>query len=164
MHQFQHIPLLFAMVFEGLVIYYLNNLNTIGCKCAMNYKRTYILYYSIFALVYGGFTLTPFYTPQYMMRFMLVSILLVCGAVLNVIFTILYVEELKKENCTCSESVIREIMLILSIINAISWGILLLMILYISITIGTSPNLLKQIKALKSMKGKSFKLKTKSKK
>ena len=69
-------------------------------------------------------------------------------------------EDLKKEKCTCSESYIRELMLILSIINAISWGILLLMILYILITIGSSPNLLKQIKAL-GTKGKSFKIKTK---
>lgn len=154
------IPLLFAIVFEGLVIYYLNHLNTIGCKCAMNYKRDYILYYNIFAIIYGCFSLTPFYNPQYMTHYMVVSILIMCGAILNVVFTILYVEDLKKEKCTCSESYIRELMLILSIINAISWGILLLMILYISITIGSSPNLLKQIKALRT-KGKSFKIKTK---
>ena len=35
------------------IIYYLNQLDKIGCKCSLNYKHDYILYYTIFILLYA---------------------------------------------------------------------------------------------------------------
>lgn len=52
---------------------------------------------------------------------------LVLAIITNVVFTLQYVEELKKDNCDCSESVFRTMMYILSIISAITWGLVILL-------------------------------------
>ena len=40
----QYLSLIFGCLLSILIIYYLKNLETIGCKCALNYKRDYIFY------------------------------------------------------------------------------------------------------------------------
>ena len=121
---------LFSMGLIGLIIYYLKHLETIGCKCAMNYKRTYIMSYQIFALAFGVGTLLSgnkmveyIVETSYAVPFL---ILLAVAAITNIVFTLMYVEELKKENCDCSESVFRTMMYIISIIQAATLGLTIL--------------------------------------
>jgi hypothetical protein len=51
------------------------------------------------------------------------------GGIVNVIFTLQYVAKLKVTECKCSESVYRDIMETLAIINAVTYGIVFLMAL-----------------------------------
>lgn len=127
---FNFLLTLLSMVIPVLIIYYLKNLETIGCKCAMNYKRTYIMYFTIFNLVFGLSNLlsggrvndyivkSPYGVP-------IVSVL-AAAVITNIVFTLMYIEELKKDNCECSESVFRTMMYIVSIIAAAVWGLILL--------------------------------------
>ena len=131
------------MVIPVLIIYYLKNLETIGCKCAMNYKRTYIMYYTIFNVVFGLSNLlsggrvndyiikSPYGVP-------IVSVL-AAAVITNIVFTLMYIEELKKDNCECSESVFRTMMYILSIIAAAVWGLTLVFGLMLGGLIASMP-------------------------
>ena len=145
-----------GMGFAGAIIYYLKQLETIGCKCAMNYKRTYIMSYHIFALVIGSATLlSGDKILEYIAKSSLaipVILLLTVAAITNVVFTLMYVEELKKDNCECSESVFRTMMYILSIINAVTLGLFLLLLLMMGGLIMSLPEI--KVPTLKSSKGK----------
>ena len=123
--------MLLSMVFTGSIVYYLKHLETIGCKCAMNYKRTYIMSFHIFGLAFGAANLlTGNGVAEYIVgsRYAIPVVLMLTVAIItNVVFTLMYVEELKKDNCDCSESVFRTMMYILSIISAITWGLVILL-------------------------------------
>ena len=145
-----------SMVIPGLILYYLKNLETIGCKCAMNYKRTYIMYYTIFSLAFGAANLlsggrvtdyiteSPFAIP--------LVLVLAVAAITNLVFTLQYIEELKKDNCECSESVFRTMMYILSIIGAAVWGLTILLGLMLGFMVASMP--MPKAPTLKSAKGK----------
>jgi len=107
---------------NGCIIYYLNNLSTIGCDCAINYKRHYIFAFTIFSLFFSSANLLlSNKIRNYLEK---TPVLLV--------FTLLYIDEVKKANCDCSESVFRDMMFVLSIIQACMYGITFLSSLYIT--------------------------------
>ena len=135
-----------SMVLTGLILYYLKNLETIGCKCAMNYKRTYIMSYHIFSLAFGAASLLSgnrlaeyIVESRYAIPFVSV---LVIAIITNVVFTLMYIQELEKDNCECSESVLRTMMYILSLISAATWSLLLLFALIAASIFMKSKNLL----------------------
>lgn len=126
-----------------LVILYLNDLEKKGCKCAMDFRRVYILGFTIAMVVLGGINL--FFGPAY--RRFLLSLgavfgglygLAVLGAgITNVVFVFQYIADLKAKKCECSESVYRDIMYGLAIFSSISYGFLLFMIVAILGLVGT---------------------------
>jgi hypothetical protein len=59
----------------------------------------------------------------------LVFFLIAIAAIVNVAFTIEFVNDMKRENCACSDSVFKDIMYIIAIIQAVTWSILGLVIL-----------------------------------
>lgn len=142
------------MVLTGLILYYLKHLETIGCKCAMNYKRTYIIYFHIFSLALGaadllsGNAVTEYIAKSsFAIRFIFVVASL---AITNIVFTLQYVEELKKDNCDCSESVFRTMMYILSIISAVTWSLIILAGLMVgSLFLSVKDSMVKKIKSKK---------------
>jgi hypothetical protein len=145
-----------GLTVAGLSLYYLKHLETIGCKCSMNYKRTYIMFYHIFGLVFGSAQLLSggklaeyIVESRYAIPF--VSILAV-AAITNIVFTLMYIEELKKDNCECSESVFRTMMYILSIIGAVTWGLALLLGLIFGGLIMSMPKI--KVPTLQNSKGK----------
>jgi len=122
----------------------------------MNYKRTYIMYYHIVGLVVGSITLlTGDKMHEYIAKSSLaipIILVLTVAAITNVVFTLMYVEELKKDNCECSESVFRTMMYILSIISAVTLGLSLLLGLMLGGLIMSLPDI--QVPTLKNSKGK----------
>lgn len=145
-----------SMVLTGSIVYYLKHLETIGCKCAMNYKRTYIMFFHIFGLAFGAANLLSGNgVAEYIAKssfVMPILSVLVLAIITNVVFTLQYVEELKKDNCDCSESVFRTMMYILSIISAAVWGLTILLGIIFGGLILSMPKI--QVPTLKSSKGK----------
>jgi len=129
--------LVFAFVFNVIIasciIYYLKRLETINCKCALNFKHQYIFYFTCINLFFAliNFAFGTISIIRFVMLF--VSIPLVIAAIINIVYTIQYVNELKKNDCACSESFYRELMYILAIINACAWIILILIIIPLAI-------------------------------
>jgi len=124
------IALLIGMSLQGCIIYYLNNLKTIGCECAMNDKRTFIFGYSIFSLLIGVPQLFTKSVTNYLAKYQVAGLGLLVLAISNIVITLLYIEDIKKENCKCSESVFRDMMYYLAIINACIFGLMILVGIY----------------------------------
>jgi hypothetical protein len=126
----QFLPLI-GVVLSSLIIYYVINLEKIGCQCAMGYKRTYILAYNAVAILYGV-SVAIFGTDKFasmLLRHPLLFIipgLLAAAGILNIVFTLMFVEDMKKKNCECSKSIYRDMMYVLAIIQAVSVGLAIL--------------------------------------
>lgn len=108
-------------IFYILIIKYLNHLEEIGCECSMTFKRKYILYFncvnlSLFVLSLTG-VMTEFKTNKTL--YSVFRTIYSISLILNIVYTIQYVNELKRINCDCSEDIRRDIMYYFSIIDAI---------------------------------------------
>ena len=119
------IPQFLGLFFSGCIIYYLK---TIGCFCAMNDKRTYIYFYTWFIIFFNIFAMSSYYSISFLRKYLLITYVLIMASILNIIFTLQYIEELKKNNCNCSKSIIRDMMFIVSTIRLFVWIILFLLI------------------------------------
>jgi len=128
------IPEILGIIFAFCILYYLKYLNNIGCICALNDKRIYILWYTCVIILFNIFAITPYYNLKFFTDYKYITYLLIMGSILNVIFTMQYVEELKKNNCECSKSIIRDIMFILATIRIFIW-LLLFLLCFILLTI-----------------------------
>ena len=155
---YQYVTPLIGLIFSALIIYYLHNLEKIGCACSMTPQRNYIYFYTIVLVLFNlvNMFLLPSMDSNMVKPFAMVmgpiAILLLVGGVINVIYTIEFVEDMKKKNCNCSVSVFREMMFILAILQAISW---LFLIILLVISILYSKNIpLKQV--LKKMKSRQL--------
>jgi len=161
-----HFLPLVGIVLSSLIIYYVTNLETIGCECAMGYKRTYILAYNAVAVLYGVFMVifgADKVASILLKQPLLFAIpgLLAAAGVVNVVITLMFVEEMKKKNCECSKSVYRDMMYVLAIIQAVSIGLAILAGGYAgymySKTSALSPKQMKEINSL--LKGSAKKSK-----
>jgi len=101
-----------------IIIYYLKKLETIDCKCALNFKHHYIFYFSCISLLYALMNFAFSSLKSYKIFVLFIAIPLMVGSIINIIFTIQYVNDLKDKNCNCSESINREIMYIVAILRA----------------------------------------------
>jgi hypothetical protein len=112
--------LLFAIAVTAAMILYLIRLEKIGCKCAMDFKRNYIIYYHIYELIsITILILSRGKALEYLLESRhYVAIFSVMGVaeVINILFTLLYIGELKRKDCKCSESFIREFMYYINIL------------------------------------------------
>jgi len=117
--------------FSILIIYYLKNLENIGCKCALNFKHDYILYFTSFVILFGFLNLLFNGLRMFRIFTFIIAIPYIIAAIVNLVFTIQYVNEMTKINCDCSESVLRTLMYFLAIINVCAWIILLILIIFI---------------------------------
>jgi hypothetical protein len=126
------LPIL-IFVIQISIINYLFQLERKGCKCAMDYKRTYILAYlvinALFVILHL-FTNVFKYTSNNNIASFLMSIYSV-GGIVNIAFIIQYVNMLKAKKCECSESIYRDILYISSIIDALTLGLSLLLVFYV---------------------------------
>ena len=125
--------LLFYLTFQLLIINYLFKLEKDGCRCAMDYKRTYILSYLVFTtfvLIFQFFfhSISLLNINKYIIMFIL--IIFNIAGIINIVFIIKYVHMLKDRKCTCSESVYRDTLYVFTIIDACLLGLTVSLILY----------------------------------
>jgi hypothetical protein len=126
------LPIL-IFVIQISIINYLFQLERKGCKCAMDYKLTYILAYLVInalVVILHLFTNVFKYTSNNNIASFLMSIYSV-GGIVNIAFIIQYVNMLKAKKCECSESIYRDILYISSIIDALTLGLSLLLVFYV---------------------------------
>ena len=123
-----------GIALSSVIVYYLYSLEKLGCECSLTSKRTYILgfnsfliAYNLFALLIGGVQGIAALYQKFPVLY-IVFLLLIAGSVTNVIFTLQFIDEMKRKGCACSDSVYRDIMYILAIFQAVTWSILGLVI------------------------------------
>lgn len=130
-----------GITLSSLIIYYLVSLERLGCACAMNFKRNYILGYNAAYITYTAVALfmgMPAIFALYVKYplLWLVPFMLFIGGIANVVFVIQFVNELKREDCACSDSVYKDVMYISSILAAIVLGATLLLYVFLFSSLG----------------------------
>lgn len=116
-----------TIVLNILIIKYLSDLETLGCKCAMDWKRKYLMMYAIFSMIL--IVITSVYGKKMNNMVHMIAFILMIG---NIIFTLMYVNELKAEECDCSEDVMRDIMYMIAVVKAILIPVAILAMLYLA--------------------------------
>jgi hypothetical protein len=126
----------FAIGISAMALTWIDKLEKIACKCSQDFKRDYIKYFLyvyviILALAYFNTLLVVFEwngkLHKILQKLLRVLIFVVpIALLLNSIFSIIYIHQLKEVNCKCSEDVRREIYYI---VNWIHIGFIALQIL-----------------------------------
>ena len=126
--------ILFINLFiSGTIIYYLNHLEKIGCQCSLTFQRNYIYYYTICIFIIN---LLNLFLKK--ITVLPVQIILLLASIINIVYTIEYVEDMKKLNCNCSESMIRDLMFIIAILRicvVILFILIIISIIYFKINL-----------------------------
>jgi hypothetical protein len=121
---------LIALIINVYAIVWIYKLETIDCKCSNNWMRTYIKYYlhaiipimSITLLIniylyFNDLTYRDITNDLFTTYRVIAGFVNFFGLV-NIIISIIFINELKKINCECSEDIKREVYFIYNIIMA----------------------------------------------
>ena len=108
-----------AITINCMALMWLQKLEDINCKCSENWMHIYIKYflyaYFIFLLIsflinaYLFLSNTGYSDSQLYSMFRILMLVFNGFGIVNIIISIIYISELKKINCECSEDVRREI-------------------------------------------------------
>lgn len=129
-----YIPPIINLFISGTIMYYLHYLEKINCKCSLTFQRNYIYYYTIIIFIINAVTI--FFQKklkELALVILPISIMLLIAGIVNIIYTFEYVNDMKKENCKCSDSIIKDLMFILAILQ--SFVIILFFLTILSIFI-----------------------------
>jgi hypothetical protein len=121
-----------TLFISGTIIYYLQHLEKIGCKCSLTFQRNYIFYYTIVLFSINLLTICFQDRLKNLALFILpFTIFMLIAGIINIVYTIEYVEAMKKQNCKCSDSLIRDLMFIIAILQICVWIIVFLIMISI---------------------------------
>lgn len=98
-----------AIVLWFFILYYITNLETAGCKCALDWRQKFIKYYIVYLLLMIIF-MTPNAPP----------ILLTIHFIISISFIMIvyhYIHDLKIKKCKCSENVARDVLMFINYIQ-----------------------------------------------
>lgn len=113
------------LILQGFTIKYLMDLEKINCLCAMNWKRDYLILYAIFTfvaiIVSGFFKQIP--GPVLKVFFSIFTII-------NIVLSILYINNLKISDCKCSENVMRDVIYYVEILKGLICAISIIAVMY----------------------------------
>lgn len=137
-----------SVAISVMVITWIHKLEETACKCSEDFKRDYIKYYlyvyvSIYTFMYLNamyMLLTSkvlFVNGIVMVLTSILQTILPIFALLNIIFSLMYIWRLKEINCKCSEDIRREIYYVLNWINVGFIGLAVIMIIFIAIVAGS---------------------------
>jgi hypothetical protein len=104
---------------SGTILYYLYYLEKINCKCSLTFQRNYIYYYTIIIFIINA--LTVFFQKKLKdlsLAILPISIILLIAGIVNIMYTFEYVNDMKKQNCKCSESIVRDLMFIFATLQS----------------------------------------------
>ena len=127
-----YISPLINLFISGTILYYLYYLEKINCKCSLTFQRNYIYYYTIIIFIINSITI--FFQKklkELALVILPISIMLLIAGLVNIIYTFEYINDMKKQNCKCSESIIRDLMFIFAILQSFVISIFFLTIISI---------------------------------
>lgn len=132
---YQYIAPTINLCISGTIFYYLQHLEKIGCKCSLTFQRTYIYYYTIAIFIVSLISIFFKSKLKILSDILLpISILLLIAGIINIVYTFEFIDDMKKQNCDCSKSMIRDLMFIIACLQIFVWVILLCLFFFILIT------------------------------
>lgn len=126
-----------SVIYAIYVHHYVTRLERIGCDCAIDFRRTYIQWFTLALVIIGIINVTLRLTSGDVglaILSMILSPVMFVATLIYVIFVIQYVNRLRREKCTCSEGMARAILYIITIINVTLACLMALVILYAVLT------------------------------
>jgi hypothetical protein len=139
----QYIFSAFIIALYIVFLVYLFKLEKIGCDCALNWKRNYMITFMIFAL---STNFVSIIVPSLRLN----AVFAIIFAVLSLMFliiTIQYVQKLKNDKCDCSKDLTREIMFYYSWIMLVLFWLSVAILFYILYLLNTrTPSEVKTMK------------------
>jgi hypothetical protein len=105
----QYVSLAIGVALQAGILNYLVRLERIGCACAMDWRRTYMIVFLIMSILISIFTVASGTKAP-----MALAMALPVFGLLYIVFVLQYINRLKKEKCECSASVFRNIMEVLA--------------------------------------------------
>lgn len=118
--------MLISVIINVYILMYLVNLEKVGCKCAMNWRRTFIMFFIIFSVVLSIASLFSYD----ILSSAIVMGLFTVASIANVVIILQYINMLKKEQCDCSEGLAREIMHVIAILYAFFYVLLFVILIF----------------------------------
>jgi hypothetical protein len=118
--------MLLAIIINVYILMYLINLEKIGCKCALNWRRTYIMFFIIFSVILSIASLFSYD----ILTSAVVMALFTVASIANVVIILQYISILKDEHCKCSEALAREIMHFIAILYAFFYVLLFIILIF----------------------------------
>lgn len=154
-----------SLLFVFIVYKYLDNLEKIDCKCALTDNRKYIMYYLLTNVIINTFLFLvhSFFSKKInvskigIIMYGVVYGLMFIASFVFAIYTYQYLHKLRKDNCECSESIIRDMYYyyLIVIISLTICSVLLIIPIGISLR-KTQLTRVKSIKYKKSIKNKKL--------
>lgn len=127
------------------IFVYILKLEKIGCECALDWRRTFIQYYIIVLVLVALSQIANIFTTLPI----IVKICLLFGSIAFITITFLYVRDLKKKKCECSDETARDVLEIVNYIQIGIVGFVLLIGIYMIYVITRSQSRLKNMKLKK---------------
>lgn len=120
---------------------WINNLETTDCKCSEDHRRNYIKYWlGLFLMITSILYIYNIYhlyndNTKHIINIIYCEIIIFVLSLINIYYSLTYIEKLKKEDCKCSEDITRDvyythIWILASIIILISILLLIGFIIY----------------------------------
>jgi hypothetical protein len=110
------LSIMFSIVVPALIIIYLIRLEVIGCECAMDFKRNYIILFHTFEVIFYSLVfLSKGRLLEYLLDsryFTAIFSVYAIGTLVNIVFSILYIVEIAMKKCRCAETFIAGLMII----------------------------------------------------
>ena len=132
---YQYIAPSINLFISGTIFYYLQHLEKINCKCSLTFQRNYIYYYTIVIFIVSLISIIFQGKMKNLSDVLLpLSILLLIAGIVNIVYTFEFIDDMKKQNCDCSKSMIRDLMFIIACLQIFVWVILLCLFVFILIT------------------------------
>ena len=98
-YNYSYIGLIFSLVLQGLVIYYLINLEGVDCNCIRDWRHNYIKYFAIFAICWSVLLII---IPSLSKKYNELNTILMILTLMNIYAFFTYIGELNATKCVCA--------------------------------------------------------------
>lgn len=133
--------ILLAIAINAYILNYLYYLEKNGCKCALNWRRNFIMFFIGLSLLLAILSL---FNVDILTSSIILSVFAALS-IANVVIILQFVYMLKKEKCQCSENLAREILQFIAALYAFFYIMLLIVLFYSGFKIATIISLAKEL-------------------
>lgn len=118
------LSLIITIILFVYILSFLVKLESIGCDCAKDWRRNYIVMYSVYVIC---LSVLQMFQPTSTFAVAVAPVTVGLG-IMFIIFTLQYVHRLQNEKCACSDDIGRVILYIVAAIDATVFAIVGLLI------------------------------------
>lgn len=121
-----------------VIIQYIRNLEATGCECSQDWRRTYIFWYIAISAIYIILQTLTFAVDYPLLKtivsiYGMIPLIWLVATVIFVVFTLQYVNRLKKEKCACSMAAGQNVLRIVAWLHIFIWGFILFSVIFSAI-------------------------------